>query len=81
MHMRLVRLNFLTPSADYPRTLREWSRRFQQNFDDHIKVGLQTRHPDLSEREIEIFRRKWICESRIILVEKWLSLMSRRTVL
>ncbi|KAJ7311544.1 S-adenosyl-L-methionine-dependent methyltransferase [Mycena olivaceomarginata] len=44
----------------YPRTLREWSRRFQQNFDGHIKVGLQNRHPDLSEREIEIFRRKWI---------------------
>ncbi|KAF7356662.1 Tuberculostearic acid methyltransferase UfaA1 [Mycena venus] len=44
----------------YPRTLREWSRRFQQNFDGHIKVGLQKRHPDLSEQEIEIFRRKWV---------------------
>ncbi|KAJ7103758.1 S-adenosyl-L-methionine-dependent methyltransferase [Mycena epipterygia] len=44
----------------YPRTLREWSRRFQQNFDGHIKVGLKTRHPDLSDEEIEIFRRKWI---------------------
>ncbi|KAK7030681.1 Tuberculostearic acid methyltransferase UfaA1 [Favolaschia claudopus] len=44
----------------YPRTLREWSYRFQRNFDDHIKVGLQNRHPDLTQEEIEIFRRKWI---------------------
>ncbi|KAJ7149052.1 S-adenosyl-L-methionine-dependent methyltransferase [Mycena crocata] len=44
----------------YPRTLREWSRRFQDNFDGHIKVGLKTRHPDLSDEEVEIFRRKWI---------------------
>ncbi|KAJ6518727.1 S-adenosyl-L-methionine-dependent methyltransferase [Mycena sanguinolenta] len=44
----------------YPRTLREWSRRFQLNFDGHIKAGLRKRHPDLGDEEIEIFRRKWI---------------------
>ncbi|KAJ7292694.1 Mycolic acid cyclopropane synthase [Mycena rebaudengoi] len=44
----------------YPRTLREWSRRFQENFDPHIMPGLKTRHPDLKDEDIEIFRRKWI---------------------
>ncbi|KAJ6604982.1 S-adenosyl-L-methionine-dependent methyltransferase [Mycena sp. CBHHK59/15] len=44
----------------YPRTLREWSYRFQRNFDLHIVPGLRTRHPDLKDEDIDIFRRKWI---------------------
>lgn len=54
----------------YARTLREWRRRFEAKFEEVIVPALQFDHPDVmgpetgerGRREIEVFRRKWICE-------------------
>jgi cyclopropane-fatty-acyl-phospholipid synthase len=50
----------------YARTLREWRRRFVVNFET-IAQGLRNEHPraftgESGERELEVFRKKWICE-------------------
>ncbi|KAK7437576.1 hypothetical protein VKT23_018474 [Stygiomarasmius scandens] len=44
----------------YARTLREWSYRFQKNFDSHISPALKDKYPELTADDLEIFRRKWI---------------------
>lgn len=59
----------------YARTLREWRRRFVDRFETAIvpalqkeyaerreKAGAQGRATILSRDEIEVFKRKWICE-------------------
>ncbi|KII92225.1 hypothetical protein PLICRDRAFT_695646 [Plicaturopsis crispa FD-325 SS-3] len=44
----------------YARTLREWGYRFEGNFETHIRPAFTKKYPDLSDADIEIFRRKWI---------------------
>ncbi|EJD00104.1 S-adenosyl-L-methionine-dependent methyltransferase [Fomitiporia mediterranea MF3/22] len=44
----------------YARTLREWSYRFQRNFDSHIGPAMMNHFPTLTMAELEIFRRKFI---------------------
>ncbi|KAF7791569.1 hypothetical protein EIP86_002585 [Pleurotus ostreatoroseus] len=45
--------------TDYPRCLREWRRRFDENWDDELIGELQTQYPELKEkRNLEIFRRR-----------------------
>ncbi|THU86268.1 S-adenosyl-L-methionine-dependent methyltransferase [Dendrothele bispora CBS 962.96] len=44
----------------YARTLREWSYRFQRNFDSHILPALKSQYLDLTADDLEIFRKKWI---------------------
>ncbi|KIM24907.1 hypothetical protein M408DRAFT_316976 [Serendipita vermifera MAFF 305830] len=54
----------------YARTLREWRRRFEAKFDEVIVPALQSEYPDVMGpqtglkglREIEVFKRKWICD-------------------
>ncbi|RDX51315.1 cyclopropane fatty acid synthase [Lentinus brumalis] len=44
----------------YPRTLREWGRRFEKNFTGEVVEELQQKHPQLrDEKALEAFRRKW----------------------
>ncbi|KAH9943933.1 CFS1-like protein [Amylocystis lapponica] len=46
--------------AHYPRTLREWGRRFEQNWSTALIAALLKHHPELSEPDnLAIFRRKW----------------------
>src|SRR5882762_3251149 len=50
----------------YARTLREWRRRFIANFDT-IAQGLRKERPQVftgegGERELEVFRNRWLCE-------------------
>lgn len=50
----------------YARTLREWARRFNDCFDDVIAPTLREEHPTVMDgergaKELEIFRRKWMC--------------------
>lgn len=45
----------------YSRTLREWKRKFLSNWDDVIAKALVDQY-QLSEQELEIFKRKWICK-------------------
>jgi hypothetical protein len=55
----------------YARTLREWRRRFEAKFDEVIVPALRREYPEVMGpqtgqkglREIEVFKRKWICES------------------
>ena len=51
----------------YARTLREWRRRFLDRFDDVIVPVLKAEYPsmvggDQRPNEIEVFKRKWLCE-------------------
>jgi len=51
----------------YARTLREWRRRFIDRFDDVIVPALKAKYPfmasgDQGLNEIEVFKRKWLCE-------------------
>jgi hypothetical protein len=52
-------------AVDYARTLREWERRFIRNFDQIIAPCLLTTYPELDRNphRVEIFKRKWICQS------------------
>jgi len=47
---------------DYARTLREWGTRFQRNFESHIAPAMKKEYPQLSEEELLIFKRKFICK-------------------
>ncbi|KAH8113549.1 cyclopropane-fatty-acyl-phospholipid synthase [Phellopilus nigrolimitatus] len=51
----------------YARTLREWRRRFLENFTDVIEPALREEYPDVmvgekGRREIEVFKRNCYCE-------------------
>lgn len=64
---RLVVDSIANIGPHYARTLREWQRRFIKRFDDVIEPALREEHPELGRgekgrKEVEIFRRKWICE-------------------
>lgn len=50
---------------DYARTLREWSYRFERNLDTHIRPALLKQYPQLTDEDIAIFNRKWMCKSFI----------------
>ncbi|KAI9056782.1 S-adenosyl-L-methionine-dependent methyltransferase [Trametes sanguinea] len=44
----------------YPRCLREWGRRFEENWTPRLVQSLQDRHPSLKhERNLQIFKRRW----------------------
>lgn len=45
--------------AHYPKALRCWNAKFQENFESAITPALQKRHPEMSSGEMEVFRRKW----------------------
>lgn len=55
----------------YARTLREWRRRFENNFAE-IEQALRQDHPGVfdseeggerSVHELAVFRRKWLCKN------------------
>ena len=46
----------------YARTLREWRRRFLDAFNDRIGPAMRSEHPEMTDGDIEVFKRKWICE-------------------
>lgn len=43
----------------YAKTLSLWSQKFMRNFDDRIKPALLEEHKDMSEKDVELFKRKW----------------------
>ncbi|KAJ7680652.1 S-adenosyl-L-methionine-dependent methyltransferase [Mycena polygramma] len=44
----------------YPRCLREWGRRFEENWNEKLDLSLTERYPELkSPAEMAMFRRKW----------------------
>ncbi|KDQ27768.1 hypothetical protein PLEOSDRAFT_1040411 [Pleurotus ostreatus PC15] len=51
----------------YARTLREWRQRFLANFEDVVVPALKKEYPDVmtgrsGRSEIEVFKRKWLCD-------------------
>jgi len=79
---RLVVESVANIGPHYSRTLREWRQRFAQKFEAVIVPALQKEYRErsakegkqghggkqatLSRDEIEVFRRKWICELDLI---------------
>ncbi|KAI1336631.1 cyclopropane-fatty-acyl-phospholipid synthase [Xylariaceae sp. FL0016] len=43
----------------YAKTLRLWKEKFMLNFDSKIRPALRTEHPQMTDEEVEVFRRKW----------------------
>jgi cyclopropane-fatty-acyl-phospholipid synthase len=43
----------------YARTLRLWRERFLSVFDEHIHPALLKNWPNMTQSEIEIFKKKW----------------------
>ncbi|PHH78143.1 hypothetical protein CDD80_7317 [Ophiocordyceps camponoti-rufipedis] len=43
----------------YARTLRLWNEEFRRNFDAQIRPALLHEHPDMTEKAVDVFRRKW----------------------
>ncbi|KAF8526759.1 CFS1-like protein [Gautieria morchelliformis] len=64
---RLVVDSVVNIGPHYARTLREWRRRFLQRFSSVIVPALMKEYPDTmggerGQKEIEVFKRKWICD-------------------
>ncbi|KAK1522214.1 cyclopropane-fatty-acyl-phospholipid synthase [Colletotrichum costaricense] len=43
----------------YSKTLRLWKEEFLRNFDSKIRPALKREHDNMTEEEIDVFRRKW----------------------
>lgn len=43
----------------YAKTLRLWKESFLENFQSKIRLYLKKKHQNMTEEEIEVFRRKW----------------------
>lgn len=69
---RLVVESISNIGPHYARTLREWRRRFVDNFAE-IEQALRKDHPGVfdlkqgeqSAHELAVFRRKWLCKNPI----------------
>ena len=57
---RLVVDSVLNIGPHYARTLREWKRKFLENWDGVIAKALVEQY-NLDAESLEIFKRKWIC--------------------
>ncbi|OCH88840.1 cyclopropane-fatty-acyl-phospholipid synthase [Obba rivulosa] len=45
----------------YPRTLREWGRRLEKNWNSEVVAHLEEKYPELRKKKnLEAFRRKWM---------------------
>lgn len=55
----------LNIGGHYAKTLRLWRQRFERNFNNRIRPALLEEHESMTEKDIELFRRKWqVCKIR-----------------
>ncbi|KAJ6468284.1 S-adenosyl-L-methionine-dependent methyltransferase [Mycena sanguinolenta] len=48
-------------SHNYPRCLREWGRRFEENWSEKLEFSMTERYPELKNpANMAMFRRKWV---------------------
>ena len=47
----------------YAKTLRLWRQKFEQNFDTAIRPALLSEHKGMTDRDTELFKRKWQASS------------------
>ncbi|ORX34243.1 S-adenosyl-L-methionine-dependent methyltransferase [Kockovaella imperatae] len=59
-HNNLVVDSISNIGPHYARTLREWRRRFLASFNDRIGPAMRAEHPEMTDADIEVFKRKWI---------------------
>ena len=59
----LVVDNLLNIGGHYAKTLRVWREKFEQNFESRIRPALLEEHEGMTEKDVNLFRRKWkVCE-------------------
>ncbi|MCJ1469449.1 hypothetical protein MMC07_008082 [Pseudocyphellaria aurata] len=49
----------LNIGGHYAKTLRLWREKYGENFDSRIRPALLDEHEEMSEKDAEVFRRKW----------------------
>ncbi|KAL8969395.1 MAG: hypothetical protein Q9183_002016 [Haloplaca sp. 2 TL-2023] len=49
----------LNIGGHYAKTLRLWGEEFERNFDSKIRPALLKEHKNMSDKDVEVFRRKW----------------------
>lgn len=49
----------LNIGGHYAKTLRLWRENFEKTFNDSIRPALLDEHQGMSEKDVEVFRRKW----------------------
>ena len=61
----LVVDEILNIGGHYAKTLRLWREKFERNFDSKIKSALLEEHHGMTQKDVELFRRKWqVCIRR-----------------
>ena len=55
----LVVDSLLNIGGHYAKTLRLWKDKFESNFDSKIRPALLGEHEGMTEKDVELFRRKW----------------------
>lgn len=54
----------LNIGGHYGKTLRLWRNKFERNFESKIRPALLQEHGEMTEKDVELFRRKWqVCSS------------------
>ncbi|KAL9045303.1 MAG: hypothetical protein Q9214_001635 [Letrouitia sp. 1 TL-2023] len=54
----------LNIGGHYAKTLRLWREKFEESFDQKIRPALMEEHERMTDRDVELFRRKWqVCTS------------------
>lgn len=54
----------LNIGGHYAKTLRLWREKFERSFAGKIRPALLQEHGDMTEKDVELFRRKWqVCRS------------------
>lgn len=49
----------LNIGGHYAKTLRLWRQKFERNFNTQIRNALLNEHQGMTEKDVELFRRKW----------------------
>ena len=49
----------LNIGGHYAKTLRLWREKFNKHFDSKIRLALLSEHEGLTEKDVELFKRKW----------------------
>lgn len=49
----------LNIGGHYAKTLRLWREQFERNFNNEVRPALIQEHGNMTEKDIELFRRKW----------------------